>query len=138
MDHGTITSPLDTSNKTCLWYFEVSPRMTQVSLRFHDLVLRKCPNCSCDYIEMWSSRTKDPKHWIGKFCGDFKYKYINTEGKNVLMEFRSTSWSGMKSNHTFLSYQGYQLVICDPYYLDRGRHGRDNSHSGKYTLYVHG
>lgn len=126
MFSGTIRSPLDTINKSCQWNIELPPRYTSFQIDFHDLNLRICTNCSCDYIEVWNSRNKDPKQWVGKFCGDLKDKYIGANHSNhLLVEFGSSSSSGMKSNHTFLSYRGFEVPTTTP------------PSTGKYLVYIY-
>ena len=95
----------------------------RLALSFSDFTLKDCVECKCEYIEIWGSGSKDPKHYVGRFCGSMKNERILIDSKYALVEYASC----LTDKPRFL----YYTQDDSPHTEHDNKHRHDHPKSGK-------
>nr|XP_039262905.1 uncharacterized protein LOC120338948 [Styela clava] len=85
-------SPLNyPSNAFCVWIIAVPPGLV-IELRFMKFDLereQRNEGCSRDNVTLYDGLNRDPKWWLGSFCGDEPPPTMMSQTNKVRIEFRS-------------------------------------------------
>ena len=105
---GTLGSPrpygslLYPDNVRCEWSITIPENYQHVKLSFSTFELEKCPQCSCDYVEVFDL-IETKKISLGKFCGSVLPGPFFSTKQTLSVVFKSdhgTSSIGFRASYT--------------------------------------